>query len=278
LQELQVRRKFCIKAATKLRNSVGALARRALGWSLELSEAERKKIEARASTITATAIAGKEQSAANREVFEVIAPELVVVRLALEPLETRRNEIELQMKKLTRKLPAYDFMQGVAGFGELGLAVLVGESGDLSNYSGVRKLWKRLGLAPYEGKACSTWRMKGGLTADEWTTLGYKPTRLAEIYSCVTEPMAKHQIESAKKSETEFGKPAGKYGEIYVKRREQLAGVEGMTRGHAQKDALRIMTKALVFDLWRAWNGSDASLDAAMERVARSTTLAADAA
>jgi hypothetical protein len=141
--------------------------------------------------------------------------------------------------------------------------VVIGETGDLSNYAGVRKVWKRLGLAVYEGRAYSTWRRKGGLTAEEWTAAGYKPTRLAEIFSCVTEPMAKHQIESAEKSNTGFGRPKGKYGEVYVKRREQtlpLCDDPEYTRAHAQRDALRIMTKALIADLWSAWKGSVTTL------------------
>jgi hypothetical protein len=64
----------------------------------------------------------------------------------------------------------------------------------------------------------------------------------------------KHQLKAAKKSDTEFGKPKGPYGHVYVARREKMKLAHpDRPKAHAKADAMRIMTKALVADLWMAW-------------------------
>lgn len=86
-------------------------------------------------------------------------------RAVIEPL---RDAIERELCQLVKKLPVAPWIRGVRGVALLSLAAIVGEGGDLNNYPNPAKLWKRFGLAPYKGKACSTWRMKGGLTSAEW--------------------------------------------------------------------------------------------------------------
>jgi len=259
IQELQVRRKFCIGLMTKQTNAAGGLARRALGFRWDDGEEERMQVAARAAKIVGAAFAGKAQNAENKEVAELLSADLSVVIAALAPLEARRGEIEKAMEKLARQLPAYSFVRSVRGFGDKAFAVLVGEAGDLSLYPKIGKLWKRLGLAPYESKAYSTWRNEKRrnappLSAEEWVAAGYSPRRRAEIHSCIGDPMSKHQLTSAEKSGTKYGHPKGVYGEIYVKRRQETdISHPDWSKDHSRNDALRIMTKAVVADLWSQW-------------------------
>lgn len=243
LAELQVRRKFWIANVNKQTNAMKALVRRALGWRYDEDEAGREKVNARAARIVAAALAGKDQKPEDMAVFQALAADLAVVSSVIEPCQKARNEIELEMKRIVRKLPIYKWAVPVKGLGELGLAVIIAEAGDLSNYPKKGHLWRRFGLAPHEGKAYSTWRMKGGLSAEDWTEAGYSPRRRAEIYAVISEPLFRAQ-----------SVVQGPYRAIYDRRREATA-IEhpDWTKAHSHMDALRVMTKYMIRDMWKAW-------------------------
>ena len=254
LQELQVRRRFCIGLAIKQTNAAGALVRRAIGFRNDMPEVDRAKITVRASKILSAALAGKAQSEDDAEVAALISADFAVVAEALLPIKKRRNEIEREMEKLARQLPVYPYAKSIKGFGDLALAVLVGEAGDFMRYSSDDKLAKRLGLAPFEGKAYSTWRREGGLTSEDWINAGYNPKRRAEVHACIADPMSKHQLESAEKSGTEYGRPKGQFGAIYVRRRERTAITHPeWSKARSRNDALLVMTHKLVSALWAEW-------------------------
>lgn len=243
LAELQVRRKFWIGNVNKQTNAVKALVRRGLGWRYDEDEGARDKVNARAARIVAAALAGKEQKPEDAAIFGALASDLAAVSASIAPCAAARHEIELEMKRIARKLPAYPWAKEVKGLGELGLAVIIAEAGDLSSYPKKGHLWKRLGLAPLDGKAYSTWRMKGGLTAEDWTEAGYSPRRRAEIYAVISEPMFRAQSVAQ-----------GPYRAIYDRRREATAiNHPDWTKAHSHMDGLRIMTKYLIRDLWNAW-------------------------
>lgn len=249
LQELQVRRKFWIGIANKQTNATGALVRRNLGFVGDQDEATREKLKKRAARVVARALGGKPQEAEDGDVARVLADDFLVMQASLAPAVARRHDIELQMKRVVRKLPVYEWAKGVRGLGEIGLGVIVGEAGDLSKYATKRKLWRRLGLgmAPgHEAHAYSTWRMKGGLMAEDWTAAGYAPRRRAEIHACVAEPMFRQQT-----------MVTGPYRQAYDKRRAHCEVTHSdWTKGHLHADALRIMTKKLISDLWSEWRKS----------------------
>lgn len=257
LQELQVRRKFYIRVINRAKNSCAALARRYLGFQWDLPQKERDAISERALRAVTAAIAGKPWD----KELEPIAADLGTMRAMIAPAQEQRDVIEKEMKVLARTLPGAEFQRTVKGFGELALAVLVGEAGNLSAYPTDDKLRKRLGLAPFDGFAYSSWRKKRGdrsLSEDEWTQAGYKPARLAEIFSCLTEPLFKHQWMGEKRSGVEGGKPVGRYGEIYAARRARTATSHpDWTPKHSQMDGLRVMTQKLIADLWVAWREGD---------------------
>jgi len=253
LAELQVRRKTYIGAVNKQTNAIKALVRRALGWRYDEEDGDREAVNKRASRIVAAALAGKEQKAEDAAVFGALAADLAVFAAAIEPMQKARHEVELEMKRLARKLPVFAWAKEVKGLGELGLAVIVAEAGDLAKYPKKGHLWKRLGLAPYEGKAYSTWRTKGGLSAEDWTAAGYSPRRRAEVYAVISEPLFRAQSVAA-----------GPYRAIWERRRAATAVAHpDWTKAHSHMDGLRVMTKYLIRDLWVAWRRDMPQLPAA---------------
>jgi hypothetical protein len=74
------------------------------------------------------------------------------------PWDKVRKEQEAAMAALAKQLPIYTWIKEQRGVGEGGLANIIAETGDLSNYANVAKVWRRLGFAPYDGYAGSTWK------------------------------------------------------------------------------------------------------------------------
>lgn len=250
IQELQARRKFYISCANKQTNAAGALVRRALGWRVGDDEA----VSARAARIVAAALADKPQKDEDAEIGAALAFDLSVIAAGLAHYAAARHQIELEMQRAVRKLPIAAWAKAVRGLGELGLAVIIGEAGDLARYSNPGKLWKRLGLAPHDGKAYSTWRREGGLSAEDWTAAGYAPRRRAEIYACIGDPLFRAQAQAADKETGEIIREAGPYRVAYDRRRLRTADTHpDWTKLHSHNDALRIMTKELILDLWSEW-------------------------
>lgn len=139
---------------------------------------------------------------------------------------------ERSMAKLAKRLPVYPFVENINGFGAIGLAQIIGEAGDLSNYANPAKLWKRMGLAVINGKSQ---RRVGGAEALEH---GYSPQRRSIMY-CIGDSMIKKQ---------------NAYRELYLARKviEEQKMPEG-TKLHWHRRAQRYMEKRLLRDLWRAW-------------------------
>ena len=143
------------------------------------------------------------------------------------------------MCEIARSFPVWTRAAEVAGFAELGLAVILAEAGnDLTAYPHPMHLWKRLGLAPYKGKAMSS---QSGLTKDEWITAGYNPARRGRMAGDIGAALF-------------FAKDKNAYGAVYAARREHTALTHpDWTKAHSDNDARRIMLKAFVADLWRWW-------------------------
>lgn len=249
LVELQVKRKTYIKSVNRLRNQAEATARLALGFDPNADEKERDKLKIKAKKIATAALKGKGCE------IEGIEEDMEVFGQAIAILETKRFAYELVMRKLARKLAVWaSFVEGVRGAGDLGLAVIIGEAGDLLKYATPSKLWRRLGLAPFEKNgvtmACSNWRKKGGLSADEWIDAKYNPRRRAEIYSCVGDPLFRQQTIVT-----------GPYRQSYDKRRARTALTHSdWSKGHSHDDALRIMSKQFLLDLWVEWRAARAEV------------------
>jgi hypothetical protein len=158
----------------------------------------------------------------------------------VEVLHKERLIPEKEMAKLAKKLPAYKWVEELNGFGALGFAQIVAESGDLNNYANPGTLWKRMGMAPFNGKLPSTWRRSGGLTAQDWEAVGYSPKRRSMIFS-IGDSLLKKQNE---------------YRELYLERKvyEEQKLPDGTKMIWHRRSQL-YMEKRLLRDLWKVWTG-----------------------
>lgn len=244
LQELGVRRRMFIKIKNGMETRIGHRVARMMGFDPK-DGAQDASARKRKEKIVTALLAGKASPAGDEEIYAACRGDAETIVAALAPINQARANVEKEMEAIAKTLPAYSFVASVPGFSAKGLAVWISETGDLSEdsrYTTREKLWKRLGLAPYKGQAYSNWQKKGGLTKDEWETAGYRGSRRAEVYA-FADPLLRTQTVVK-----------GRYRAIYDKRRAhtQLTHPD-WTKGHSHDDAMRIMSKALVRDLWRAW-------------------------
>lgn len=295
LGELQYRRRFYTNLINQQHNAGKAMVRRFIGFDTSQAEEVRDKVAARAARIFSAVVAGKEVPKDDRSIAELISADLSIFAKGAEPFEKHRHEIELEMCRIVRKLPIISWQKGVKGFGEKALAAIIGECGDLSLYDNPSKVWKRLGLAPLDGRAGSTWRSTGGLSAQEWSDFGYVGRRRSVVYADVESPLIKHQW-AGEKTDKETGvvtpaHPTGPYGEIYgaYKARIQAINADGgyadeaaaavakfkkagkkplkenvegrLTPKHINNRALRYMSKKLLADLWSEWRRASKDVD-----------------
>lgn len=273
LIELQRQRVFCIKSQSRCDRSCEAFIARYIGYSSPREKIDdkdaakaRKEIFARAAAMRRAVEKGGQEigdnhqiaaPSAGRESQKYVdnqrsdAPSAcipIIINSAASRLawDNLRNQVESEMRKLAKSLPVHLWTENIKGFGELGLAVVVGEAGDLSNYSTKERLWKRLGLAVIDGE-----RQQMRTNPEQAAAHGYYPRRRSEIWN-IADSMFKNQWSGAKEGR-EAG-PTGPYGEVYQRRKTHTATREGWSLKRRDDDARRIMSKALVEDLWRVWN------------------------
>ncbi len=207
--------------------ALGSFLRLMLGWSKDKPEAERKLIASRAAAM----IAGEDQG----EWADVIAAS----EKARAPFEDIEKNCERRMKALATQLPVWDaFGAAVRGFGEVSLAVIVAEAGDLSGYATESKLWKRMGLAPAQNRVAPNLSRED--RAEAWIANGYSPRRRSRMWN-IGDALIK-------------GNRDGIYRTIYLARKAyELERAPDMTKMHAHRRAQRYMEKRLLRDLLRAW-------------------------
>src|SRR4029077_11779940 len=267
LCERAKRRSHAIGMQSKCDRGCDSYVARALGYHAGLPRAERKALFRQAAAIRKNVEKSRGQS--DNESQSGIAPDAAggegqaghdpLYRFALSAclpiivatIESRRfwdasrADAEKHMRAIARALAVWPRCEQVPGFGDIGLACLVAEAGnDLSAYPHYYQLWKRLGLAPYKGKAVSSIKT-GALSAAEWTEAGYNPMRRGRIAGDVGAPLF-------------FAKARNDYGAVYMARRERTALTHsGWTPAHSDNDARRIMLKELVADVWRWWRAAE---------------------
>lgn len=265
LIELQKQRVFCIKSQSRCNRSSEAFIARFLGFRSDLAPDDRLKLFKQAAAIRRSVEKGAVTGIANQydlapdadgedqrhvenqtsHVLSVCTPIILNSATARACWDVLRDNTEKEMRRLAKSLPVYPWVASIKGFGDLGLGIIVGEAGDLSNYETVSRLWKRLGLAVIEGE-----RQQRKMGADAAAKHGYNPRRRAEIWT-LGDSLFKHQYRGAKDDAPAH--PTGPYGEVYAARKAATEGRDGWSLGRRDNDARRIMTKALLADLHKEW-------------------------
>lgn len=248
LKALQRKRRFCIVSQSRCDRSCEALLASVIGYRADMDAKDRKDLFKQASAARKAIEDGEDghTSSGDQRQAAILAVADIVRQSALgrASWDTLRREVERDMRKLAKTLPVYPWAQGVAGFGDLGLGIIIGETGDLSLYATKERVWKRLGLAVIEG-----FRQQRKSGVEEAAAHGYNPKRRAEIWA-IADSMFRHQWRGAKDDAPAHA--IGPYGEAYARRKANTEGRE-WTPKHRDNDARRIMTKQLVEDLWREW-------------------------
>jgi hypothetical protein len=251
------RRRFAMKIQQKLDRALESFVRiNATAWSPDMPEAEREKINREVKEIIKQARAG-----AQSDLSDIV----LVSDEARKPTDAMRDASEKAMEKLAMQLPIYSWIEGVRGAGALGLATIIAETGDLSNYPNPAKVWKRLGFAPYDGFAGSTWKRETWrprtLKSEEWIANPFSGERYALMHQIAVWLVNAQWIGKAK-TESGEGEPNGPYGEVYAARRKHTMQTHpDWSDGHRRMDALRVTMKAFLKDLHVEWRKPHAPIE-----------------
>jgi hypothetical protein len=253
LAELQTQRVFCIKSQSRCDRSTEALIARFLGFRTDLEPKQRLDLFKRAAALRKAVEKGGEghfhrEDHPTRD-LSALTPIILLSAQSREAWDKHRAQVERQMRKLARSLPVWSWVEPIKGFGDLGLAIIIGETGDLSNYATKERVWKRLGVAVIEGE-----RQQRKAGAEAAAAHGYSPHRRAEVWTLLSDSMFRHQWRGEKDGVP--AGPAGPYGEVYARRKAHTETRE-WTLGHRHNDARRVMSKAVIEDLWKAWRSHD---------------------
>ncbi len=189
-----------------------------------------------------------------RDASSLAAPALVAARAAIHE---QKLIVEKHLKAHAIKLPVWkSFGEQVRGFGIIGLAQIVGEAGDLSNYANPAKLWKRFGLA-----VMPDGQQRKHKDAALAVLHGYSPRRRAVMHvigdsmlrNCegywrkVYDDNKKHERAKAAKEGLTVA-PSVKIQRMSVADRAKCR-----SDGHIHNRALRYLEKRLLLKLWQAW-------------------------
>lgn len=252
--------------------ATGAALRTMLGWGHGIPEKDRKAIENHAADLMKAGDAyysalrtfkrkgGDEPVAPDVLHFGKFASIILPNCEVTEPFDRAEGDAEKMLTKLGKKLPAAEWWCSHRGLSAKYLAEIVGECGDIANYRGPRALWKRLGLAPYEGHAYSTWRTSPdkprSLTAEEWVDAGYTPRRRSLMY-LISASVLKANGESVAKG------ARNPFMMVYRMRREHTALTHPeWSKAHSHNDGMRIMVKEILKSLWAEWRRSIVRMEA----------------
>jgi hypothetical protein len=320
LRHRQRTRRFAMKSQMRQNNATLALVRSVIGWSPDNTEAQNKRINDRARLIVSTVEAREAAAQERRKRAELVAEGKrpngrepvdpkplndqdeevaqafgIVIRTAWssrQPWDDLRFETEKQMEWLAQTLPVWEWVEGVRGFGAKGLAVIVGEAGDLSVYDDPAKLWTRLGVGLRNGRRQGDPGPRA--TKQDWVDHAYSGRRRSESWN-ICQSLIRGQWRGAKEDpetgELTEGHPLGRYGALYASRKtyrleRNEAGayadaaaeaaekirksgktppkenLEGrLTRKHIDNQARRDVEKRLLKHLWQAWRRQEVGSD-----------------
>lgn len=299
LAALQKRRKFCIRQQSQADRSIESLIASTMGFRIDATEKERKAVFAGAKTHRlAVEKGGEGQGGGGSQAvsaLSAITPLILVSASNRGNWDGLRKNVETAMIALATQLPVYAWAKHVKGFGDKGLAIIAGEAGiPIGDYRTVEGLWKRNGVAVIDGE-----RQRKKTDKAQAAAHGYSPKRRSELWTlaasmikhqwnaeklrcrCSNQPTNFECVDGAPVCE-KCGAPgisadiipahaAGPYGEVYAVRKAhtlpRIAATADLdskspdkwTAGRCNNDAVRIMSKALLRDLWVEWRRATAN-------------------
>ena len=133
------KRRFTMNMQTKVENALGAYVRTyATDWAKKETKAEREVEAKKAVAIIAAARASKGRPRKGTpEILEIV----MTTDISLAPTRDVRARYEATMVEMAALLPAASFVDNIRGAGLLGLATIIGETGDLDKYETISRVW-----------------------------------------------------------------------------------------------------------------------------------------
>lgn len=242
LREFQYQRQSAMRMQFRLENNLRNQVERFLGWRLTLPEKERKRIAAVAQKTIEAVVKGMDVAVVGGPEAVGLVPFIAASLASIGPFKQLRHDHELSAIRLAKKLPVWQWVKKTPGLDATGLAIIVGEAGDLSRFSTPYKLRKYLGLAPPE-----TYRKP---TKDGGDALKIPRQTRSAIWTIgvamIRVPGPYREIYLRKKASEVERDPSCKTG---VNPKTGLLQVNK----HTERRAQRVAEQALLFDLWVAW-------------------------
>lgn len=252
LMILQKRRRSIITQMNRIRSkAVSYIASNYIGYNSFEDEKNRSKKWSVAEKIYNAIAKGKDVPEGYQKETDLVEDIVKAFAVFLDRLQDTRDYFEKQMETEVKKLPITKWWIKEKGRSYIGLAVIIGEAGDLTDYANPAKLWKRFGVAVIDGVR------QGGLPSNApkelWIKHGYNPRRRAALWT-IGDSLMKTNGSS------------GRYKKVYDNRKEYMTKKllakhleAGKSRksykpGHAHNDALRYMQKRLLRDVWNEAN------------------------
>jgi hypothetical protein len=239
-------RSIAIKSGIMLGNRLVATIAQVIGYHAGRDKKSRDKLFSDARKIVKSLSSLSEAPASVGKITPGMREQTHSLSSAVDKFSDLADGLGKEMVRLAKELPVAEWVgdKNQRGFGLLSLAQVIGETGDLSLYSAPGKAWKRLGLMPFNGKMPSTWRKhkgQGGLTAKQWTEIGYNPRRRSICY-VLGENLVKLNGKGPYRKRYDEAKKSGKKDH------------PDWTDGHAHKHGMLLAVKLLIRDLWIEWN------------------------
>lgn len=269
--------------------ALASFLRSALGWSPALPDKERSAIRRQALDLVKTGRKHAKALKAGKE-FDCDEPDyqrfqdFILAALAGDEHAEKNERIaEKYLIRLAETLPVWDaWAKAVHGFGPLGLAVIVGEAGDLSAYRKKGHLWKRMGVAVI-GAGIGVADVRQGnpgphATKDAWIAHGYSPVRRSRLFT-VGEALIKasggpyraiyiarlryeharaiHECLIPASSSAQTVESWAARGLPKLEKVTKIDPEKHRSAGHMANRAQRYMEKRLLKDLWQAWRRAD---------------------
>lgn len=189
--------------------------------------------------------------------FAAIFP-LIESRDGLE--KRHRKPIEKRLAKLAKSLPVAPWVESVRGVGLGSLAAIVGESGDVGSYRNPSCLWKRMGLAVFDGQ-----RQRKVADRDLAILMGYSPSRRSVMWNvgdCIVKaggPL--RELYDQRKAYEVAKNEAGDYAEraaqelkrIEAKAARKILESGRLTPAHIHNRSKRYIEKRFLKLLWQQW-------------------------
>lgn len=176
--------------------------------------------------------------------------------------DSMENFYTKEMTKLAKELPIHDWFCKFDGCSSMGLAMLIAEIGNLSDYENPAKVWKRMGLAVRNGSAEKN--------TEKGVQVGYSVRRRMIAYRISSSIVKKdgyyrNVYDKRKEYEIERDSLLGNIDFIRERKVKMLAQFQSsenkkliqnnqLPKSVIDLRAQRYMVKRLLRDMWMEWN------------------------